>query len=140
MKIVINKCFGGFSLSPKALKQYMALKGRKCYFFKPNYPEDTNTPLSLEEANKPGLFISAYDIPNPNDLDKENRGKHYIYVSRSDDVRADPDLISVVEKLGEAASGQCAKLKIVEIPDGIEWEIEEYDGLESIHEVHQSWS
>jgi len=140
MKIVINKCFGGFGLSPKALKQYMALKGRKCYFFKHNYPRNTDTPMSLEEATKTGLFLTAYDIPSPGCLSEKDRDKHYIYVSGSDDVRTDPDLIAVVEELKDAASGQFAKLQVVEIPDGVEWEIEEYNGKESIHEVHQSWS
>ena len=29
--------------------------------------------------------------------------------------------------------------KIIEIPDDIEWEIDNYDGIESIHEKHRSW-
>lgn len=58
---------------------------------------------------------------------------------RPDD-RADPLLVQTVEELGEAANGAHAELKIVEIPDGTKWEIDEYDGMESIHEVHQSWS
>lgn len=53
--------------------------------------------------------------------------------------RNDPLLIQVVEELQEKANGSCAKLKIVEIPDGIEWEIDEYDGQESIHEKHDTW-
>ena len=30
-------------------------------------------------------------------------------------------------------------LLIVEIPDGIEWEIWDYDGKESVHEKHRHW-
>lgn len=54
--------------------------------------------------------------------------------------RDDPDLVAVVEEMGEKANGVCAKLKIVEIPDRTKWEIDEYDGLEEVHEKHQSWS
>jgi hypothetical protein len=32
-----------------------------------------------------------------------------------------------------------ARLKIIEIPDDIEWHIEEYDGLEHIDENHRTW-
>lgn len=34
-KVVINKCFGGFSISKKAVKMLAEMEGRKCYFFKP---------------------------------------------------------------------------------------------------------
>lgn len=44
-----------------------------------------------------------------------------------------------METLGDAASGKQSKLKIVEIPDDVEWEIAEYDGRESIEEKHRSW-
>jgi len=49
-------------------------------------------------------------------------------------------LIKVVKKLGKKASGFCANLKIVKIPDDIEYKIEEYDGLESVEEKHKSWN
>ena len=32
MKLVINSCYGGFHLSPKALKRYLELKGKNAYF------------------------------------------------------------------------------------------------------------
>jgi hypothetical protein len=41
--------------------------------------------------------------------------------------------------LGEAASGDSAQIVIVEIPAGIEWFIQEHDGVESIHEKHRKW-
>ena len=54
--------------------------------------------------------------------------------------RADQRLVAVVEKLGsEAASGRLAQLKIVNIPRGVEWEIEEYDGIETVREKSRTW-
>ena len=54
--------------------------------------------------------------------------------------RANEKLISAIEKIGEdEASGDFATLKIVEIPDGIEWYIDVYDGIETVHEQHRSW-
>lgn len=54
--------------------------------------------------------------------------------------RQDPRLIAAIEKVGEdEASGELAKVRVVEIPDGVEWEIDEYDGVETIHEKHRSW-
>ena len=53
--------------------------------------------------------------------------------------RADHKLVECVETLGDIANGQFAKLKVVEIPDDVEWEIEEYDGVEWVAEVHRTW-
>ena len=53
--------------------------------------------------------------------------------------RNDPVLVHVVETLGDKANGRFAKLRIVEIPDNVNWVISEYDGNESIEEVHRSW-
>ena len=91
MKVVINRCFGGFSLSEKAY-EFLGL-----------------------EWDKYGYKYNGYDFRN------------------------DARLVECVETLGEEADGRFAELKVVEIPDDVEWEIEEYDGLESIHEVHRVW-
>jgi hypothetical protein len=53
--------------------------------------------------------------------------------------RDDPDLVFVVKKLGEKADGSCAKLKIVEIPEEIDWIITDYAGIEQIEEAHKVW-
>ena len=53
--------------------------------------------------------------------------------------RDDPFLVQVVETLKSRASGSSANLAIAEIPEEVEWGIDEYDGWESVEEVHRSW-
>lgn len=53
--------------------------------------------------------------------------------------RNDPELIRCVETLGERSWGMFATLKVIEIPDGIDWAIENYDGREWVVEKYRSW-
>ena len=55
--------------------------------------------------------------------------------------RDDPLLIAVIREIGEKdASGPCASLKIITIPDDVEWEVhEDSDGIEWISEKHRTW-
>lgn len=89
MKVVINKCFGGFGLSVEAYKFL-------------NIPWD------------------GYGLEFMED-------------------RSNPDLVKCVEELGEVASGWNSNLKVVEIPDDVEWEIEVFDGVEWVTEKHRKW-
>jgi hypothetical protein len=162
MKVVINRCYGGFSLSARAVARIAELQGRKCYFFKHEYkPVDRYIPVDLKDLeNKKGVIgasFFAFDIPNPNEelaypkgktfydlTDKQrvaHNAKHETHsLSNRPDDRADPLLIKVVEELKEKANGACAELSIVEIPDGTDYEIDEYDGMERVHERHRSWA
>ena len=54
--------------------------------------------------------------------------------------RSDPDLVAVVEELGDRADGWASELVVVEVPDNVKWHIEEYDGCEHIAEDHRTWS
>lgn len=134
MKVVINTCYGGFSLSPLAIKRLAELNGKECFFFKQNYSEGQSTYIKTDNPEDLGLFFHASSVEN---FDPEN-SEHYLD-QRPDD-RADPLLIQVVKELGKKADGACAKLKIVNIPDGIQWHIDEYDGMECVAENHQTWS
>ncbi len=53
--------------------------------------------------------------------------------------RCDENLIKVVEELGEDADGRFAELTIVEIPDDVEWDIYDYDGVEHVYDKHRVW-
>jgi hypothetical protein len=154
-KIVINTCYGGFSLSPKAVARIAELKGRKCFFFR-NRDEDGEFDLQSYEKITPeqaaeDLFWVAFDIDPPppcGDWDKmsefdrtaENEAYERHSLEHRDIKRDDPLLIRVVEELGEEANGSCASLKIIEVPDDVKWEIAEYDGSERVAECHRTWS
>jgi hypothetical protein len=53
--------------------------------------------------------------------------------------RDDPVLVAIVRELGADADTRFAKLKIVEVPYGVDWQIEEYDGVEWVAEKHRTW-
>jgi len=67
--------------------------------------------------------------------------KKKVYTLKSDyEIRTDLDLIKVISEMGAAANGTFSELAVVEIPDGIAWEIDDYDGMETVREQHRSWS
>lgn len=53
--------------------------------------------------------------------------------------RDDSDLVLIVEQLKELAFGNYSELKVVEIPENVDWVIEEYDGAEYIAEKRRKW-
>jgi len=81
-----------------------------------------------------GFGLSLVALSRYNDLANTNVDYYY------DIERNDPCLVQVVEELGEQANGEYSDLRIVDIPDDISWYIQEYDGLESIHETHRIWN
>jgi hypothetical protein len=93
MKVVINICYGGFSLSEEAVKW---LKGQ-----------------GVENVDE------------------------YSYSEYQN--RTDPMLIKCVETLGKSADSWGAQLKVVEIPEDVDWTIHDYDGLEWVAELHRTW-
>jgi len=156
MKVVINACYGGFGLSARAIQRLAELQGRPCYFFKHDLSMNTYTPLpTLEEASSDEVFcLFAYDIPNPNEVfhkevewhemsleerQASNDQQEQHTIQDRDIARNDPLLVQVVEELGEDANTRFSNLKVVEIPDDVAWEIDEYDGYEHVAETHRTW-
>ncbi len=143
MKVVINKCFGGFSLSMKAQERWCQRKGRACYFFT-NSATGGNTGFTryvpVEAGDREPFMWYAFDDSNPNGKDKDVEWWRTHHMHCRDIPRDDLDLVAVVEELGNAADGDHANLGVVEIPDGIEWEIDDYHGNERVEEHHRSWS
>ena len=130
-EIVVNKCYGGFGISYKAVMRYAELKGIKVYAF---YEPHIGNKIGMVKYN-PKLAERHHCIHYCKS--KEYNSKKYFGIY--DIKRDDPILVQVVKELKEEANGECAKLEIVEIPDNIEWEIEEYDGQELVSEKHRTW-
>ncbi len=112
-KIVINDSYGDFFVSHKAWLRLCEL----------------GQPDALQEPDLAEYRRSWPGVPDP----ILNR-----FGSRIP--RDDQKLVQVVEELGREANGHCTSLKIVVIPDGIEWTIEKFEGTERVSEAHRSWS
>lgn len=140
MKVVINARHGGFGLSKEACERYWEIKGvtvwvepgtfdgQFSYWLRP--PEDR---LTLKEG------ADFYEMDLDERVAYNREYSNQTWYDRDVD-RNDPVLIQVVEEMGEKSYGRFAELKIVEIPDGVDWQIDEYDGLEWVSEKHRIWS
>ncbi len=140
MKVVINNCFGGFSISKEAA-EYMAELG--CEVAKAELSEWGKRKEWIDYFIEHGKFPS--DCPEQThglleiDAKYHSQPDFYGYGSDKNYDRSSEFLVKAVEKLGQKASGQSAELKVVEIPDDVDYEIEEYDGNEHIAEKHRTW-
>ena len=133
MKIVINRCYGGFGLSVEARKRLIASGSsliKKMAIAE--YCGDSTLVRTMSDAGD-GFTTDALSLALYKD------GFAFVDDVRREDRNA-PDLVSLVEELGSLANGRYAELGVVEIPDGVEWEISEYDGVETVEEKHRSWS
>jgi hypothetical protein len=120
-KVAINTCFGGFGLSDVAFEKLMERKGIE---------------FEISTDNKYSSEITYYYRKGMVD-DDEGYLSAYEFIRD----RSDADLIAVIEELGlTKAAGKYAELKIVEVPDDVEWHIDEYDGVEHVAENHRTWS
>lgn len=139
MKVVVNKCYGGFGLSDKAIEMVMKRKGLECFRYKQTkygYKNGVNEYTKCETFDDSDMFTHYQTKDLGEKVDKLPNETYWYYGNLE---RDDADLIAVVEELGEEANGRFSRLKIMDIPDDIEWEIDDYDGIETIHEVHRSW-
>lgn len=69
---------------------------------------------------------------------KENKNSIFTYSFDQD--RSNHLLVEAVSKLKDKANGLYSELKIVEIPDDIEWQIFSVNGQETIREKHRFWN
>ena len=132
MKIILNKCFGGFDVSNEAYNLYAKKKNLNLYFYSSEYIDHQFIYKKVNDTNN-YLFKSFFikDIGNNVSISNEDYKKYCLYLDS--EYRQDTTLIEVIEELGEKASGRFGALEVVEIPDNYYYKIDEYDGLETIY-------
>ncbi len=139
-KVILNKCYGGFGLSPKAYQLYAKKKGFQAFAYKGNYDRERKvfyyTKLNYLSEN-PSVSYFIKDFGDNVWINEEEYEKYNLYLSCG--YREDKTLIEVVEELGDEANSIYSKLVIVEIPDDLDYMIDEYDGIETLHQKVQEW-
>jgi len=153
-KIAINKCYGGFGLSTTAIKRVAELKGKKIWFFnREKLTQGCYVQALPEEEND--MLVYCFTVEKPNEVlseekpwremtmeERKAQGDKYDSITFQADrlPRDDKDVVKAIEELGsEKASARHAEIKVVEVPDEVEWTIEEYDGMEWVAEAHRTW-
>ncbi len=119
IKVAINRCFGGFGISDEAFEKLLERKG-----------------VVFDKVESESILYGA------NYYQAGHYGDDEYYISPYDytENRSDPDLIAVIEEMGNESWGWAAEIGIVEIPDDVKWHIHEYDGIEHVAEDHRTWS
>ena len=136
MKLILNKCYGGFGISPEGYALYAKKKGLPLYAYYYNWNDKTMRKTSLDDRkNIVDYFTKDFGDIAPAENDKWD----YALRLYGDKYRQDPVLIEVVEELGDKANGRYAALKIVEVPDGLTYVVDDYDGIETLHEDVPTW-
>ena len=151
MKVVVNNQYGGFELSNEAVKQ-LVLREAKCvkvmtliqYYggddrTKPCYQENWENKWLKDKKEFVDIGDGFWGHPRGFNIYKGGCLYQFDDDYPNKNNRADPTLVEVVKDLKSKANGKCATLKIVNIPKGVEWVVEEYDGLEWIAETHRTW-
>lgn len=137
MKVILNKCFGGFHLSHEAHMLYAKKKGLTLYPYVLDYSTDTyyytNNPENENE------YTIHYFTKNYGDTISFKDAKDEYFLRLNYLYRDDPILVEVVEELGERADGHFADLVVVDIPDNMDYVIDNYDGKETLHQKVQEW-
>lgn len=134
MKIILNKCYGGFGLSKEAYELYAKKKGLTLY---PYYDSSKDNFITLKKGDS--SFLTYYFIEDFGDEVLKNKIDWSKHLYLNYEYRNDPILIEVVEELGAKANGRFSNLVVVDIPDNMDYVIDDYDGIETLHENIKVW-
>lgn len=135
-KVILNKCFGGFGLSKEAYELYAKKKGISVFhYIQENLKKEIYTYAT--DDNRTFDFYFTKDFGDNVYISDEDFKEYFLNLDEK--FREDKTLIEVVEELGEKANAFYSNLKIVEIPDDLDYVIDNYDGIETLHQKVKEW-
>lgn len=129
MKVAINRRLGSFALPQKIYKRMIELGMKTTKYIRDN--DDAYEALDRScfiIDYRDDEFLAGYRLFERHDNRKE--------------IRTPPILIQALEELGTDINGfvNGTQIKIVDVPDGIEWQIHESElGVEWVAEKHRTW-
>ena len=137
MKVILNKCYGGFGVSQEAYELYAKKKGIELFAYKLEIV--SGKPIYKKTNTGSSIFTITFtkDFGDYIDLSNDNFSEYCLNLRNNH--REDLVLIEVVEELGERANSPFSKLVVVDIPDGMEYEVDDYDGVETLHQKVKKW-
>jgi len=127
-RVVYNSCFGGFGFHEKAVRWVREHKDSLTdEYGKEDVEEIANSTLSGERYP---------DGSGP-------KAEHHTYINGLNltrDNRLLADIVSRETEYTGPVDGSHANLRVAEVPNGVDWRINEYDGNETVEEQTQTFS
>lgn len=112
-KVVYNSCYGGFSVHEELVK-WMREQGDE----------------EAQKATISGEYYSDGSGPKSNSNVRD--------ISRDNELLA--EAIQGNTEYDGPVNGRNASLRVAEVPDGVEWTIDNYDGKETVKEKARTFS
>jgi len=126
-KVVYNNCFGGWGLKEEVIEWVRDNEQS----LKEQYSEE-----DVEELVDQTLSGEQYPDGSTSRLSRTYI--HDTYLTRDNEVLV--DIVSGNTEYDGPVDGSHSELEVAEIPDGVSWTIDEYDGIETVRESARTFS
>jgi len=135
MKIILSDY--NAQLPTEGKEEYFKHMGWECHWYDHNYKK-VDRPGEENSFNNE-YYVSNVDLGEVTDWEEIcNKRFHFFHLyplyQKELDLRTDSKLVELVEKYGDGTY-----LRVVEIPDGVDWYIDSDEGTECVAENHRRW-
>ena len=144
MEILLNNSFGEFSLSPIVLIELLEISPDillKDTLESYGYTDLSGylNPVDIRDDKLGTLFGEENDsiLISINGHNIYQKGIVYSLNYHDNFIRTNKDIIKIVKSLGSKSNGKFCDIRIIEIPDDLEFYIDSSGTGEEVHEIHR---